>query len=199
MTHLDMTGYTLAPRQFVTADEVRDQARRVVALRGRYVAPKRLPPINNVIDWPAISDALPSWDYSIRLAGFSKYEEDQSPIFDPPLIAHIQKAMCGAAGISMTDIRSARKLDYLVVPRQLAMALARRLTDQGYPEIGRRFGGRDHTTALHAVQKMAPVIAELDLIAETTPLDQLSKMALKAWERLRPTSPQMRGKNARTA
>ena len=57
--------------------------------------------------------------------------------------------------VDLIDIYSARRTAGIVAPRQIAMYLAKRLTLASLPEIGRHFGGRDHTTVLHAVRKMA--------------------------------------------
>nr|WP_235919233.1 chromosomal replication initiator protein DnaA [Aureimonas psammosilenae] len=56
--------------------------------------------------------------------------------------------------VSKTDILSARRTRSIVRPRQIAMYLAKTMTPRSLPEIGRRFGGRDHTTVLHAVRKI---------------------------------------------
>ena len=50
-------------------------------------------------------------------------------------------------------------------PRQIAMYLCKQLTTRSYPDIGRRFGGRDHTTVLHAVKKIDQLMAEDEQIA----------------------------------
>ena len=55
---------------------------------------------------------------------------------------------------SRADILSSRRTAVVVKPRQVAMFLAKTLTMRSLPEIGRRFGGRDHTTVLHAVRKI---------------------------------------------
>jgi len=68
-------------------------------------------------------------------------------------IAAVQKVVAQHFGVSVVDMRSARRTASVVVPRQVAMCLAKRLTLRSLPEIGRRFGGRDHTTVLHAVRK----------------------------------------------
>ncbi len=52
------------------------------------------------------------------------------------------------------DILSSRRTATVVKPRQVAMYLSKALTLRSLPEIGRRFGGRDHTTVLHAVRKI---------------------------------------------
>ena len=56
--------------------------------------------------------------------------------------------------MSRADILSSRRTAVVVKPRQVAMYLAKTLTMRSLPEIGRRFGGRDHTTVLHAVRKI---------------------------------------------
>ena len=58
------------------------------------------------------------------------------------------------SGITKQDILSSRRTANVVLPRQVAMYLAKTLTLRSLPEIGRRFGGRDHTTVLHAVRKI---------------------------------------------
>jgi hypothetical protein len=56
--------------------------------------------------------------------------------------------------VTIRDIKSHRRTANVVLPRQLAMYMVRKLTLLSLPAIGRRFGGRDHTTVLHAVQKI---------------------------------------------
>lgn len=60
-------------------------------------------------------------------------------------------------GITLTDILSERRTANVVKPRQIAMWLAKTLTGHGYPFIGTRMGGRDHTTVLHAFRKIERV------------------------------------------
>jgi len=69
-------------------------------------------------------------------------------------IENIQRTTCEYYKIRISDILGKRRLRSIVRPRQIAMSLAKELTDQGLPEIGDAFGGRDHTTVLHAVRKV---------------------------------------------
>ncbi|MEN8237286.1 MAG: chromosomal replication initiator protein DnaA [Pseudomonadota bacterium] len=69
-------------------------------------------------------------------------------------IEEIQKKVAQHYNIRITDMHSAKRLRSVVRPRQVAMYLAKRLTAHSLPEIGRKFGGRDHTTVLHAVKKV---------------------------------------------
>jgi chromosomal replication initiator protein len=61
-------------------------------------------------------------------------------------------------GVSRADLLSSRRTANVVRPRQIAMYLAKTLTLRSLPEIGRRFGGRDHTTVLHAVRKIEGLV-----------------------------------------
>ncbi|MFM9857310.1 chromosomal replication initiator protein DnaA [Pseudoxanthobacter sp. M-2] len=69
-------------------------------------------------------------------------------------IEDIQRVVARHYSIPKTDLVSARRTQAIVRPRQIAMYLAKVLTPRSLPEIGRRFGGRDHTTVLHAVRKI---------------------------------------------
>ncbi len=69
-------------------------------------------------------------------------------------IEDIQKLVATHFNVSRADILSSRRTANVVRPRQIAMYLAKVLTLRSLPEIGRRFGGRDHTTVLHAVRKI---------------------------------------------
>jgi hypothetical protein len=71
-----------------------------------------------------------------------------------PRISEIQEVVCASFGVQLVDLSSARRTANLVNPRQVAMYLAKTMTGKSLPEIGRRFGGRDHTTVLHAVRKI---------------------------------------------
>ena len=69
-------------------------------------------------------------------------------------IDDIQRTVARHYNISRSDMLSSRRTANVVRPRQIAMYLAKTLTLRSLPEIGRRFGGRDHTTVLHAVRKI---------------------------------------------
>lgn len=69
-------------------------------------------------------------------------------------IEDIQKRVASHYNVSRADLLSSRRTTAVVMPRQIAMFLAKSLTLRSLPEIGRRFGGRDHTTVLHAVRKI---------------------------------------------
>jgi len=66
----------------------------------------------------------------------------------------ILKAVAEHYGVKVSDLRSDRKHKVVATPRQMAMYLLRELTNCSFPDIGRRFGGRDHTTVMYAVKKI---------------------------------------------
>lgn len=70
-------------------------------------------------------------------------------------IDNIQRTVADYYNIKLSDLLSKRRNRMIARPRQVAMALAKELTNHSLPEIGDAFGGRDHTTVLHAVRKIA--------------------------------------------
>ena len=75
-----------------------------------------------------------------------------------PIVESIGRASAKYYGVTWTDIKSARRTNDVVRPRQVAMYLAKKITLKSLPEIGRHFGNRDHTTVLHAVRKIGRLI-----------------------------------------
>lgn len=69
-------------------------------------------------------------------------------------IDEIQRKVAEHYNIRLSDMHSARRARSVARPRQIAMYLAKQLTARSLPEIGRKFGGRDHTTVMHAVRKI---------------------------------------------
>jgi chromosomal replication initiator protein len=75
-------------------------------------------------------------------------------------IKGIQETVSGRFGLSLEELCGDRRSQNIVYPRQVAMYLSRELTDSSLPKIGREFGGRDHTTVIHATSKIARLIKE---------------------------------------
>lgn len=69
-------------------------------------------------------------------------------------IESIQRAVCNYFNVSRTDLLSQRRDRNIVRPRQIGYYLSKKLTLRSLPEIGRRFGGRDHTSALSGIRKI---------------------------------------------
>ena len=89
-------------------------------------------------------------------------------------IEEIQKKVAEHYNIRLSDMHSAKRLRSLARPRQIAMYLAKSLTPMSLPEIGRKFGGRDHTTVMHAVKKVEELKGTDRSFAED--LDLLTRM-----------------------
>jgi chromosomal replication initiator protein len=81
-------------------------------------------------------------------------------------IEDIQRVVARQYNVSRSDLLSSRRTANVVRPRQVAMYLAKILTLRSLPEIGRRFGGRDHTTVLHAVRKIEALAGHDAALAE---------------------------------
>ncbi len=81
-------------------------------------------------------------------------------------IDEIQKRVAEHYNIRLADMHSARRARAVARPRQVAMYLCKQLTPRSLPEIGRKFGGRDHTTVMHAVRKIEELRASDRVMAE---------------------------------
>src|SRR5437667_6913744 len=81
-------------------------------------------------------------------------------------IEDIQRIVARQYNVSRADLLSSRRTANVVRPRQVAMYLAKTLTFRSLPELGRRFGGRDHTTVLHAVRKIENLVGTDSALAE---------------------------------
>lgn len=89
----------------------------------------------------------------------------------------IQEAVCTQFHVKMAELKSRRRSKTLVHPRQIAMYLCRELTDASYPEIGRQFGGKDHTTIIHACRQVAKA-KETDTMLQAT-IETLKEQILR--------------------
>ena len=85
-------------------------------------------------------------------------------------IEEIQRVVARHYNVSKQDLLSNRRTRTIVKPRQIAMYLAKTMTPRSLPEIGRRFGGRDHTTVLHAVRKIEGLTDEDQKLAQEVEL-----------------------------
>ncbi len=73
-------------------------------------------------------------------------------------IGKIQKEVAKYYDITIEELKGRRRVQTIVVPRQIAMYLARELTDASFPKIGSDFGGKDHTTVIHAFEKIKKLV-----------------------------------------
>ncbi len=75
-------------------------------------------------------------------------------------IDEIQKTVAIHYNIKVSDLKSSRKLKIYALPRQICMYLSRTLTKSSYPEIGAKFGGKDHSTVIHAFRHVEKKMTE---------------------------------------
>ena len=90
----------------------------------------------------------------------------------------IQETVGARFHVKVADLKSRRRSKTLVHPRQIAMYLCRELTDSSYPEIGRQFGGKDHTTIIHACKQVIKA-KDKDSVFSAT-LESLKEQILRA-------------------
>jgi len=145
-----MHGIELTPTQRQIADRRRrfrqDVAARAAKLAERnIVKPKPAPEIEPIIDDP------PPKAFWFSIEDFPKHT-----------VRAVQDVVCKKFNISRMQLFQRRNFKGIVIPRQVAMWLACEVTVHSMPEIGRRFGGFDHTTVLHAARKIKRLI-ETDL------------------------------------
>ena len=97
-------------------------------------------------------------------------KEKLTDIFDPREVTinceSIKQAVCRKYSIRLSDMESKKRKREFTYPRQIAMYLCRELTDLSLPKIGESFGGRDHTTVLHAYDKISSELKTNSLLAE---------------------------------
>ncbi len=74
-------------------------------------------------------------------------------------IEMIQKQVCDHFHLKLSEIKSDKRLKNIVYPRQIAIFLCRELTKASYPEIGEKFGGKDHSTIIHSAKKIDKLLA----------------------------------------
>lgn len=116
----------------------------------RKIAPIAVLPVRAEYEMP--TPWWPTFDGMNTL----RYEwTDVEPVLiDRILIRHVMQATCRHYRITKVDLLARRRNHKTVRPRQIAMYLCHVLTGASYPEIGRQFGGYDHTTALSAVRRV---------------------------------------------
>jgi chromosomal replication initiator protein len=135
----------------VIPDAVLDYVAQVVTTNGRDLDGA----LNRLICHAEFSEAPITMDIAERaIADLVGMREPRRIRIDD-----IQKVVANHYNVSKHDLLSARRTRAIVRPRQIAMYLAKTMTPRSFPEIGKHFGGRDHTTVLHAVRKVEELAA----------------------------------------
>ena len=73
-------------------------------------------------------------------------------------VSRIQGAVADYYKLNVDNLKARSNVRHLLVPRQIAMYLCKRLTKKSYPEIARQFGGKHHTTVIHSVEKIERLV-----------------------------------------
>jgi chromosomal replication initiator protein len=144
------------PQQVAVPDDVIEFLARKITANVRELEGA----LNRVVAYAALVNAPVTQEFAReRLADLLRAHERKLTIDD------IQRKVAEHYKLKMADLLSARRAREVARPRQVAMYLAKKLTPRSLPEIGRRFGGRDHTTVMHAVKRIEELRAvdrELD-------------------------------------
>lgn len=122
--------------------------------------------LNRIIAYEQFNKAAVTLD----LAALVLRDMQASPDGSRIKIDDILKIVGRHYNVGRTDLLSPRRARSVVVPRQVGMYLAKKLTARSLPEIGRRFGGRDHSTVLHAVRKIEDQIKTDERLAKEVAL-----------------------------
>ncbi|EDS76934.1 chromosomal replication initiator protein DnaA [Clostridium massiliodielmoense] len=85
----------------------------------------------------------------------------------------IQDIVCNYFNLKIQELKSSRRTRNIAFPRQIAMYLSRKLTDMSLPKIGEEFGGRDHTTVIHAYEKISNILKKDESLRNV--IDDLNK------------------------
>ena len=117
--------------------------------------------LNRVMAYQQFNQSPVTLDLAAMVLRDMSANPDQSRI----KIEDILKIIGRHFNVARTDLLSPRRARAVVVPRQIGMYLAKKMTSRSLPEIGRRFGGRDHSTVLHAVRKIEDQIKTDDKLA----------------------------------
>lgn len=105
--------------------------------------------LNRVVAYAQLTGEAIDLDFAVSTLGDTLRGARRQVTIDD-----IQKAVCAHFDMKSVDLVSARRARAVARPRQIAMYLAKRLTTRSLPEIGRKFGGRDHSTVIHAVKRI---------------------------------------------
>jgi len=139
------------------AQQVRERRKRMYLCHVREVAeiPTRPEPVPEPIDPRPEVVVRPNQENPalIDLLIMTGSREEDRPVTHHVKISEIQRHVGLSFHIDLVDMLSHRRTKEIVTPRQVAMALCKKLTLRSLPDIGRKFDNRDHTTVLHAVRK----------------------------------------------
>jgi chromosomal replication initiation ATPase DnaA len=144
-------GQALTPSQRAAQRNRREAEARIAKAAAQAVIADTTAATASVIAAQSDSSAFFATAWNMLGSAAAPPDQRSSPHWT---VQAILQTVCDHYQVPPADVVSASRTQELVVPRQVAMYLARTLTKRSLPEIGRRFGQRRHTTVLHAVRKM---------------------------------------------
>lgn len=151
-----------------------DMQRHYQEVRRRLNPPpvKKVAPPPVPLAWPVrppiahfIQRQTPRYNRGRVCGAFGEWQFGDAIVMHPT-VPNILRAVAQYYNLSLTDLISKRRTQAIVRPRHVAMYLARTLTTRSVPEIGRRFGDRDHTTILHGARRIADLMQSDPDLAE---------------------------------
>jgi chromosomal replication initiator protein len=159
------TKMAAMPQKVVVPDDVLEFLARKITANVRELEGA----LNRVVAYAALVDAPVTQEFAReRLADLLRAHERKLTIDE------IQRKVAEHYKLRLSDLLSARRARDVARPRQVAMYLAKKLTPRSLPEIGRRFGGRDHTTVMHAVKRIESLrAADREIDADVVLLTRL--------------------------
>lgn len=160
-----VAAYSVTPQVLLSAHEVLQRAASVRAFR-RSVVPVYVRPVYTPtpvvvpvpVVWPQIKfDGQCTHDRANDARDYTNY-----PLTLSVSISAIQRYICDYFSVGRRELIGQDRSVRICRPRQIAMWLSRKVTFKSYPEIGRKFGDRDHATVINAFDKVERLIAERD-------------------------------------
>lgn len=174
--HVEARSYTDAGEMLSTYAE----ARKRLFGRPPVIAPEPVPEIPD-IHIPDPEPEMPAvYLLAVLLLACARANKPVEAVTSLP-IHEIKRAVCLEFKVSHTELVAHRRDHGIIWPRHIAVALAKHLTGESLPLIGREFGGRDHTTILHTVRKMRPHIEAVTpfMAADATAAEWVAAMRLQ--------------------
>lgn len=164
------------PSQTHAASQRAERLRRIGS-QGRPDTPISLRPTRPVVveipNQPAVPPADPDALFALwverqrqkHAEAIAQFEARAALETRRPPVELIQKIVANYYGLDWRIMHCASRTIDLVRPRQIAMYLSKVMSGRSFPDIGRRFGGRDHSTVVHAVHKIKSLMAEDECLA----------------------------------
>ena len=155
----------LAQREpgFLLGDDVTEFIANKISGGGREIEGA----LNRIAAWQQFNTGQA---ITLDLAAMILRDMSQAPDMNRVKIDDILKIVGRHYNVARADLLSPRRARSIVVPRQIGMYLAKKMTPRSLPEIGRRFGDRDHSTVLHAVRKIEELVKTDDRMARDVAL-----------------------------